>query len=83
MSEATPFSKDDLKGAFKAFKKKLKLTRLDDESRLNYQPTSSGQSYQIVAISPPSQYPREIWDELVKQGKLKAAKQGMYELIEE
>ena len=83
MSDASPISKDDLKAAFKAFKKKLKLTRLDDDSRLNYQPTSGDKTYQIVAITPPSQYPREVWEELVKQGKLKAGKQGMYELLEE
>lgn len=83
MTEPTPPGKEDLKAAFKAFKKKLKLTRLDEESKLNYQPTSSGKTHEIVAITPPPQYPREIWEELVKQGKLKPAKHGMYELAEE
>jgi hypothetical protein len=29
---------------------------------------------------PPNQYPRTVWEELVKQGKLKHAGHGMYSL---
>lgn len=76
-------SKETLKAAFKAFKKRLKLTRLDAESNLNYRPTSTGKTYDIVAITPPNQYPQEVWDELVKQGKLKATRHGTYEIVEE
>jgi hypothetical protein len=73
-------SKEDLKHAFKAFKKRLKVTRLDEESKLNYRPTSSGQGSAIVAIVPPNQFPQAVWDELVKQRKLKYAGHGTYEL---
>ena len=72
--------KDELKHAFKAFKKKLKVTRLDAESKLNYGPMSSGQQSDIVAITPPSGYAQAVWNELVKQGRLKSAGHGMYEL---
>lgn len=82
MSDAAP-SKEDLKAAFKAFKKRLKLTRLDAESNLNYQPTSSGKGSSIVSIEPPNQFPQAVWDELVKQGKLKATRHGTYELVNE
>lgn len=75
--------KNDLKAALKAFKKKLKVTRLDAESRLNYRPTSAGRDSGIVAIMPPAQFAQAVWDELVKQGRLKKAGQGMYELVEE
>lgn len=75
-------SKEDLKQAFKAFKKRLKVTRLDEESKLNYRPTTSGQGSAIVAIVPPNQFPQAVWDELVKQGKLKRAGYGTYELGE-
>lgn len=44
---------------------------------------SSGGRSGIVAIVPPNQYPQEIWDELVRQGKLRRAGQGMYELADE
>jgi hypothetical protein len=82
--EATqPPDKDELKKAFKAFKKRLKLTRLEAESNLTYGPTTSGRKSEIVAIMPPGQFPRAVWDELVKQGKLKHAGHGTYELVEE
>ena len=73
----------DLKAAYKAFKKKLKLTRLDAESNLGGGPLSSGRGSGIVAITPPHQFPPAVWDDLVKQGKLKRAGGGTYELVEE
>ena len=76
-----PFTKEELKLALKAFKKRLKLTRLDDESRLGYGPMTSGGRSGVVAITPPNQFPREIWQELAKQGRLKSAGGGMYELV--
>lgn len=78
---AEPFSKEELKLALKAFKKRLKLTRLDDESRIGHGPMSSGGRSGVVAITPPHQFPREIWQELARQGKLKSAGGGMFELV--
>ena len=75
-------SPQELKLALKAFKKRLKLTRLDAESRIGVGPLSSGSKWGIEAIMPPNQYPRAIWEELVRQGKLKNAGQGMYSLVE-
>jgi hypothetical protein len=72
----------DLKAAFKAFKKRLKLTRLDAESGLGGGPLSGGKRSEIVAITPPNQFPQAVWDELVRQGKLKKAGHGTYELAE-
>lgn len=82
-SPTGPPDKDDLKKALKAFKKRLKVTRLDAESNLNYRPTSTGKDSGIVAIMPPVQFPQAVWDELVKQGKLKPAGHGTYELVDE
>jgi hypothetical protein len=73
----------ELKMAFKAFKKRLKLTRLDAESKLNRSPLSSGKSSGIIAIEPPNQYPQAVWDALVKEGKLKYAGHGTYQLTDE
>lgn len=85
-SQATPPpespSKEELKLALKAFKKRLKMTRLDDESRLGYGPMSNGGKSSIIAISPPNQFPRRVWEELLKQGKLKSAEHGMFELTD-
>ena len=87
MAEPTPASgtptPPDLKAAFKAFKKKLKLTRLDAESNLGGGPLSGGRDSGIVAITPPHQFSSAVWDELVKQGKLKRAGGGTYELAGE
>jgi hypothetical protein len=81
-SETPPpvdFSSQELTKAFKAFKKRLKLTQLDFDSRIGASPLS-GHASGIVAITPPNQYPRAVWDALVAQGKLKRASQGQYEL---
>ncbi len=79
---ATP-SREELKQALKAFKKRLKVTRLDAESQFTRNPLSTGRGSGIVAITPPNQFSQAVWDELVKQGKLKKAGGGTYELIEE
>ncbi len=79
---STPTAQE-LKTAFKAFKRRLKLERLDAESKIGVGPLSSGRSSEIVAITPPNQFPQAVWDELVKQGRLKKAGRGTYELKEE
>lgn len=81
-SESGPPSKEELKRALKAFKKRLKLTRLDDESRLGYGSMTGGGRSGIVAITPPNQYPIAVWEELVKQGRLKRSGKGLYEPAE-
>jgi len=75
-------SSQELKLALKAFRKRLKLTRLDAESKLGVGPMSGGAKSGIVAITPPDQYPKCVWDELVRQGKLKSGTHGMYSLVE-
>jgi hypothetical protein len=80
---ATPPTPEILKGAMKAFKKRLKVIRLDDESALRGGHTTSGRSSAIVAITPPNDFPPEVWEELARQGKLKKAGRGTYELAEQ
>jgi hypothetical protein len=77
---ASPPSPETLKAAYKAFKRRLKLTQLDDASRIGRGPMSSGHGSSIAGITPPDQYPTCVWEELVKQGKLKNAGQGLYSL---
>jgi hypothetical protein len=79
-SQPSASSPQELKAALKAFKKRLKLTCLDDQSRIGVGPMSSGRPSGIVAITPPDQYPAAVWEELVRQGKLRRAGSGMYEL---
>jgi len=68
-----------LKKAFKAFKKRLKLTRLDEDSRLGRSPLSSGDSG-VVSIVPPREYPREVWEELITRELLAHDGQGFIKL---
>ncbi len=77
-----PPSKEELRLALKAFRKRLRLTRLDDESRMGYGATSSGQQSGIVAITPPNQFSKAIWQELARQGKIKHDGGGLYSLLE-
>lgn len=79
---AAAFTPEELKLALKAFNKRLRLTRLDDESRLGHGAMTGGGKSGIVAISPPSQFPKAMWDEIVKQGKLKYVGHGLYEPVQ-
>ena len=80
--EPEPHTKEELQAALKAFRKRLRLTRLDDESRMGYGPTSSGQRSGIVAITPPNQFPMSVWKELARQGKIKRDRGTLYSLVE-
>lgn len=75
-------TEQELKSALKAFRKRLKIMRLDDESRLGVGPVKSGASAKIVSIQPPSGFGREIWEELADLGFLKRDTSGFYELVE-
>ncbi len=68
---------ETLKRAMKAFKRRLKLTRLDDESRLGRSPLTGG-STGVESIIPPREFPQEVWDELVKRGQLTRDSDGFY-----
>ena len=80
--EEPAHTKEELQAALKAFRKRLRLMRLDDESRMGYGPTSSGQSSGIVAITPPNQFPMSVWRELAKQGKIKRDRGTLFSLVE-
>ena len=71
-----------VKKAMRAFRKRLKLTKLNEESKLGRSPLTGGKKSTVVAIMAPYGYPKEVWDELVRQGKLKDVGRGFYELVE-
>jgi hypothetical protein len=75
-----PPSPEELKRAYNAFKKRWKLTRLDYESRIGKSPLSSGGNNTIVGIGAPREFPKAVWEELVKQGRLKHAGSGLYSM---
>lgn len=78
-TEAGGVPDDVLKQAFNAFKKRWKLTRLDQESKLGGgRPTTSGKSSDIAGIQPPNQFGPEVWRELARLGRIKDKGGGFY-----
>lgn len=75
-----PSTEEELKRALKAFKKRLKLTQLDEDSRLGHSPLTGARST-IVSIQPPSGFGKEVWEELADKGYLKRDGIGFYELV--
>lgn len=71
-------SPEVLKKAYKAFKKRLKLAQLDDSSVAGGALSSGSKG--LTDVRPPDQYPPAVWHELVRQGKIKDAGYGLYEL---
>ena len=69
-----------LKRALKAYRKSFKVTILAAESSLGGGPMSSGRKSTIVGIMPPRRYPLDVWDHLVRQGRLAGGERGVYEL---
>lgn len=69
-----------LRHAMNQFKRRMKLNKLDDESRLGRSPLSSGRGSGIVAITPPPEFPNAVWEYLAKQGRLKKAGSNMYSM---
>jgi hypothetical protein len=72
--------KDVLSRALKAFRKSLKVTRLDAESSLGGGPFSSGRHSEIAGMRPPERYSRDVWDELARQKRLVSVGHGIFEL---
>ncbi|MDG3005281.1 hypothetical protein [Paludisphaera mucosa] len=72
-------TEEERKHAYKAFKKRLKLARLDDQSGLSPGTKTS----RIGGITPPAGHPPGIWEELATEGKLKREGHGIYSLANE
>lgn len=73
---------ETLRTAMRAFRKRMKLIRLDHESKLGVGPMSGGKIADFDAILPPNDFPRSVWEALVTEGKLKNAGQGFYMLCD-
>ncbi len=81
-NEDGSLTKETIKRAMKALRKRIKLMRLDEESRLGYDAMSSGLKSTISGVRPPEQYPPEVWDELVERGRVRSISHGLYEIVE-
>jgi len=80
-AEAIPA--ETLQKALRAFRKRVKLTKLDHESRLGHGPMSSGRDAEFNAMLPPNDFPAAVWEALADRGDLRRAGQGFYMLGEE
>lgn len=72
------FPPETLDKALHAFKKRLNVARLSDESRLGGRYTSGGRKSGIDAIKPPDEFPREVWLVLARDGKIKDLGGGFF-----
>lgn len=77
-SAGAEISGEVLKKAYKAFKKRLKLAKLDDSSTAGGALSSGDKG--LTAVSPPDTYGAEVWEQLARQGRLKSVGYGLYEL---
>jgi hypothetical protein len=75
-------SPDEMKKAMRAFRRRIKLVRLDHESRLGVGPMTGGHKADFDAILPPREFPPEVWAALVAAGQLRDAGQGFLMLAE-
>ena len=75
-----PSTPEELRKALKAIKKRIKMTQLDDDSKLGHSPLTKGAA-RIVSIQPPAGFGREIWEELADAGYLKRDGIGFYEIV--
>lgn len=78
-----PSTDDELKKALRAFKKRMKLTQLDDDSKIGHGPMSGGSKEKVVSIQPPVGFGREIWEELTEKGHLRRDGIGFYEFVKD
>ncbi len=74
------FSDGDLDAAMRAFKKRLKITILSDESRLGGRYTTGGRTSKIDAIEPPTGFDSKIWKALSRAGRLTDTGGGFYSM---
>ena len=74
-----PSTDDELRKALKAFKKRHKLTQLEDDSKLGHSPLTGSKS-KVTAIQPPRGFGNEVWEELADKGVLSRDGGGFYAL---
>ena len=73
-------TEEEMRKALKAFKKRMKLTQLDDDSRLGHSPLT-GAKNKVISIQPPAGFGRESGEERAEKGFLKRDGVGCYELV--
>jgi hypothetical protein len=68
------------RAAMRVFRKRLRLARLDAESRLGGGKLTGGKHHGIDAIVAPREYPMKVWAALVAAGRLRSDGKGFFSL---
>ncbi|MBT4766856.1 MAG: hypothetical protein HOO04_00665 [Phycisphaerae bacterium] len=68
------------RAAMKAFRRRLKLMRLDHESKLGVGPMTSGKKADFDSILPPRDFEDDVWKVLAAEGQLTSTGRGFYGL---
>jgi hypothetical protein len=76
----TAWDKAVLDRALNALKRRIKLTRADDEFSSSRNPMSRGAESGITGVRPPEPYTQDVWDLLVAHGRLRDGGDGLLEL---
>ena len=71
---------ETLRKAMKAFRRRVKLTKLDQESKLGVGPMSSGRTAEFESMIPPHEFPAKVWKALAAEGRLEDTGRGFYKL---
>ncbi len=75
----SPIDEDTLKRALTAFKKRYKLTKLDQESKLGgKRALTGGKDANLAGIIPPREFPPAVWSELARQGRIRDTGGGFF-----
>jgi hypothetical protein len=74
---------DVMQDALRMFRKRLKLSQLDADSKLGHGPTSGTGQHRIQSMVPPRDFPAAVWEALVRAGKLRREGDGFYSIIEQ
>ncbi len=77
---AVEVSEREMNDALRMFRKRIKLARLNDESRLGGRGMTAGKKSDIASIEGPKEFPRRVWKALAKAGKLSDEGHGFYTL---
>jgi hypothetical protein len=80
---AQEFELSVLQDALRMFRKRVKLSQLDADSKLGVGPMSGTGQHRIQAMLPPRDYPWGVWEALVKAGKLRRDADGFYSIVEQ
>jgi hypothetical protein len=80
---APQFDEALLQDALRMFRKRLKLSQLDADSKLGHGPTSGTGQHRIQSMVPPRDHPIAVWEALAKLGKLRREGDGFYSIVEQ